>query len=164
MDLRLDTAELQQALREGPAVLSKHMDRAIGRIVLTMANDARQAAPKAFSQLSNSIHTSRTSLLEGRVEVAAEHGLYVEQGTRPRRDRNNTPPEANILDWLRIKGIEPNSPSMDQEELAFVIARSIALRGTPAQPYLAPSFERNKADAERRMNAAVDAALAEIAA
>lgn len=168
MELRIDSAELQQALSKGPAVLSKHMDRAIGRIVLQMANDARQGAPKAFSQLTNSILTSQPSALEGRVEVAAEHGLYVEQGTGRQRAGGGAyrspPPAPSIEDWIKIVGIEPNDPSMSSEDLSFLIARSIATKGTPPRPFLQPAFDNNKADAERRMNAAIDAALAEIAA
>lgn len=168
MDLTIDTAELQQALREGPAVLSKHMDRAIGRVVLTMANDARQAAPKATSQLTGSVLTSRPSALEGRVEVAAEHGVYVERGTGVYgpggTPSGKLPPVANIVDWLKARRIEPRNPGDSLEDAAFAIARKIARTGTPPQPFLQPSFDRNKADAERRINAAIDAALAEIAA
>lgn len=34
-----------------------------------------------------------------------------------------------ILDWIKTKGITPNEPSMSQESLAFVIARSIHENG-----------------------------------
>lgn len=160
MELTLDNAGLRRAMARGPATLSKHMDRAIGRIVLEMANAARQNAPKATSQLTGSIITRRPNPLEGLVEVGAEHGLYVEVETGPQ----GLPPVQNILDWINVRNIQPNDPDTSEEDLAYLIARRIATRGIKAQPFLQPAFDDRKAAAERRMNTAIDSALREMGA
>jgi hypothetical protein len=59
------------------------------------------------------------------------------------KDRSSpapAPPRRSILDWIRVKRITPNDPDMSDDDLAFVIARSIVRKGTPAQPYLEPAL------------------------
>lgn len=169
MELEINSAALQAAIAAGPAVLTKHMDRAIGRVVQTMGRAGRRNAPKAFSQLTNSIQVRRPDALSGEVIVGAEHGFYVEHGTGQfgpgsAIGLHRMPPVASILDWVKLRQIQPDDPDMSQEDLAFVIAKAIATTGTPAQPFLQPAFDDNKAAAEARLNAAIDAALEEIGA
>lgn len=158
MELRVETEELRRAIAAGPKVLEKHMADAIGRNVLEMSRSARRKAPKASSQLVNSIGTAMVSPYEGLVVAGTDYARMVEEGT----DVGGFPPEQTILDWIKVRRIQPDDPSMDQEDLAYVMARSIALKGTPAQPFMAPAFEDNKARAERRINRAIRAALREM--
>lgn len=158
LELRVETKDLQRAMAAGPAVLEKHMARAVGRATQEMARDARRRAPKAFSTLTNAIRADQVSPFEGRVVAGVDYARMVEEGT----DGGAIPPERFILDWINVRRIEPRDPSMDVEDLAFVIARSIAVKGTPAQPFMGPAFDDNKARAERSINNAIKSALKEI--
>ncbi|HFD81050.1 MAG TPA: hypothetical protein ENK05_11780 [Gammaproteobacteria bacterium] len=158
LELRVETEELRRAIAAGPKVLEKHMDLAIGRVVREMSRSAIRKAPKATSQLTDSIMFAQASPYEGLVFAGTEYARMVEEGT----DAGGFPPEQTILDWIKDARIKPDDPSMDQEDLAYVMARSIALKGTPAQPFMAPAFEDNKARAERRINRAIRAALREM--
>ncbi|HHJ11894.1 MAG TPA: hypothetical protein ENK00_01835 [Chromatiales bacterium] len=123
-----------------------------------MARDARRRAPKAFSTLTNAIRGDQVSPFEGRVVAGVDYARAVEEGTRG----GAFPPVRNILDWVKVTRQVPDDPAMDQADLAYVIARAIARRGTPAQPFMGPAFEDNKARAQRRIDAAVQAALREM--
>jgi len=158
LTLTIDSAKAAGALAQSPEILEKHLGRAISRIVGEIARDARRKAPKAFSTLTNSIRPQIIRPLEGVVAPGVDYARIVEEGTGP----GGFPPERTLLDWIRKRRIEPRDPDMDQQGLAYVIARSIAQRGTPAQPYLAPALKDNERKAARRVDAAIDAALAEI--
>lgn len=158
LDLTIDAKRLQQTLDDGPQTLRKHMRLAVLRSVKEMARTARRKAPKTESILTNSIHHRMVDDLTGLVLVGADYGQMVEEGTGP----GGTPPTQDLIDWLRVKRIEPNDPEMSQEDLAYVIARSIAINGTSAQPYLQPAFDSGKARAQRRIDRALGAAVREM--
>jgi len=162
LELTASNSRLNQALALAPKALERHMDDAIDVITQMMARDARIKAPKAFSTLTDSIRRTRPSRYEGIIAPAVNYARMVEEGTKGAGDR--LPPHASILDWIKVKHITPRDPEMTEDQLAHVIARSIAIKGTPAQPYLAPAFEDNKASAARRIDAAIDAALREVSA
>ena len=158
---------LLESIGRAPGVLKKHLKPAISRSILEMARGARRNAPKAQSVLTNSILT-RMSLdgLEGIARPTANYGQAVEEGTGrygpSGQASGKLPPVDAIQDWIDVKNIEPDDPTMTQEDLAYLIARSIAMRGTPAQPYLYPSFRQHKAAAARRIDGAIAAAIREV--
>ena len=164
MTLSIDTRALDRALTHAPVALAREMNRAIARTVQAMARSARRRAPKAHSQLVNAIAAVQTSPFEGLVTAGTDYARMVEEGTGPQGESGQAssgfPPESVILDWIRVKRIVPDDPEMSQEDLAFVIARSIALKGTPPQPFLTPAFDDERVAAERRIQAAIDRALA----
>ena len=156
-----DQDRLLAAMRTAPAALERHMDRALGRIALTVASAARRAAPKATTALANSILPRRISALEYHVAPGMDYAADVEYGAGP---GGGTPGQPRaILDWVRARRIAPRDPHMTQEDLAYVIARSIARHGAPPQPYLEPALEQHRATAEQRIDAAITAALNDIA-
>ncbi|MFA7666455.1 MAG: HK97-gp10 family putative phage morphogenesis protein [Burkholderiaceae bacterium] len=161
LELTVDSRELQRAMLASPAILGKHLTRAIERVTLEMARDARRRAPKAFSTLTQSINSAMVSPVEGLVFAGADYARLVEEGTRGGSGRR-PPPKANILDWIKVRRIQPDDPTMSQEDLAYVFARSIARKGTPAQPFMRPAYEANRVKAEQRISKAIDAALTEI--
>jgi len=159
LEVTFDTKRFRRALRRAPDVLERHVDRAIGRSVREMARTARRLAPKATSQLTNSILSRQPSPLEGLVRAGVDYAPMVETGTGP----GGRPPQRAMLTWLRLHQIQPHDPGMSDEDLAFVMARAIVRHGTPAQPFMAPAFRRHEADARQRIDAAVSASLNEIA-
>jgi len=60
------------------------------------------------------------------------YGRYVDRGRKP---NSKMPPIKSIRDWINIKGIRPNK-KMTQDQLAFVMAKSIGIKGVPAVPFL----------------------------
>ncbi|MBA1332067.1 hypothetical protein QQ73_13395, partial [Candidatus Endoriftia persephone str. Guaymas] len=153
---------LMQALRQYPELLKHHMELAVLRSVKEIARDARRNAPKAYNTLTHSITQRSLYWLNGAVvgEVVAgmDYAQMVEEGTGP----GGWPSDRTMLDWIHAKHIEPHDATMDEWDLAFLLARSIALHGTPAQPYLKPALQNNKAKAERRISRAINAALKEM--
>lgn len=162
LELTINSKGLERALANSPRILEKHVARAISRSVQEMARSAKRNAAKAFSTLTNAITATQPSPLEGLATAGTDYALAVEEGTDP---GGSMPPVQHILDWIKVIKLEPRDPDMTQEDLAFVIARSIAFKkGTPAQPFMQPAFDDNVARAERRINKAINDALKEIAA
>lgn len=156
IELTVDTDPLRRALRRAPGRLRDELRLALGRSALEIARAARRNAPKAHSILTNSISSYMSpDGLEAVVFAGADYARMVEERTGP----GGKPPVQSMLDWIRVKRIVPDDPSMDQTDLAFVIARSIARKGTRAQPFMAPAFEDNKARAMDRINQAIGRAL-----
>jgi len=60
------------------------------------------------------------------------YGRYVDSGRKP---NSKMPPIKSIRDWIKVRGIRPNK-KMTQDQLAFVMARSIGIKGIPAVPFL----------------------------
>lgn len=167
LEISVESDRLVKALLLAPRALQKHMDRAIGRAALEIARSWRRRAPKAHSTYTNSIRSEQVSPFEAVAVAGVDYARAVEEGTGiygPRAAASGKAPPVNaIYDWVRVKNITPDDPTMDQMDLAFVIARSIAARGTPAQPSAAAALEENRARAEQLINAAIDAALTEVA-
>jgi hypothetical protein len=160
LSLQIHNRGLMQALSQGPAVLRKHMHNAVLRSVMEIARSARRYAPKGFSTLTQSISQRMVDALTGEVAPHVDYARMVEEGTGP----GGWPSDEALVRWIRVKGITPNDPSMDERDLAFVFARSIALHGTPKQPYMQPALQENKARAERRIDQAINQALKELQA
>ena len=163
LQLSLDSNKLQRAILKAPDKLERELDKAIGRSVLEMAREARSHVPKAHSLLVNAITVERPSRLEGIVAPSVVYAQAVEEGTGiygPTGQASGiVPPVEFIEDWIGVAHLTPNDPSMDQRDLAWAIARTIAATGTPAQPYLAPAFESKQARAQQLLDRAIDRAL-----
>ncbi len=143
------------ALLQAPMKLTQELDKAVGRSVLTLARTAKIKAPKAHSDLTNSIKSIQPSPLEGHVASGMAHATLVAEQT----GAQGVPPEQSILDWIRVKNIEPNDPEMDQQDLAYVIARSISAKGTPADDYLVETMAEHKDEVNSRFDQAIARAL-----
>lgn len=68
--------------------------------------------------------TTETDKLSGQV-LAPSHIYTLMFGRKP----GKFPPISAILQWIRDKRIKPNNPKTTDRQLAYVFARSIALRG-----------------------------------
>lgn len=157
IQLNLDTQLLRQAFRRAPGKLRQEMRLALLRSVQEMARTARRNAPKAHSILTNSIGSSvAADGLSAEVRATAQYARYVEDGTGP----GGRPPIRTMIDWIKIHRITPNQPGMSERDLAFVLSRSIAIRGTPAQPFMLPAFNRHRVATVTRINDAIERALA----
>lgn len=164
--MKINAAGLAQAIDKAPALLHKNMRSALRSVLARIARTAKRYAPKAFSNLVNSIDTRLISDFEGAVYAGKNYALAVEQGTGAQGPRGipsaKMPPVSSIEDWVKVRGLTPKKPGDTTRDIAYAIARSIALKGTPAQPFMGRSLEHNAEDATRRINDAIGATLAEL--
>lgn len=151
----VDSQGIRRAFERAPELVVRHLGGAIRTMTNRIARDAKRRAPKAFSQLTNSIIGRMVSPLTGEVTPGTNYARMVEEGTGP----GGRPPLRVLEDWIRVKGIRPRDPSMSTTGLAIVMADAIAKRGTPAQPYLVPAYEANRAELTRRVDDAIDKVL-----
>lgn len=99
--------------------------------LLLLEADMRKNAPRDTGQLANSVtHNIGGSGLTtiGEVGPTVAYWPFVERGTKP-----HWPPVAAVTPWARRHGIPP-----------FLVARSIAKKGTKAQPFVRPAWEHNQ--------------------
>lgn len=125
--------ELIRAIERAPEQVTHAVDVQLGRGALEIARQMRADAPKAQSNLVNSIHASKDALLSWRVGPTAEHAWYVEHGRQPGA---RMPPLSALEDWVMTKLQIP--PGRERRGVAFAIGRAIARRGIPARPFVRP--------------------------
>lgn len=93
------------------------------RMVDEIAKEIRERAPRWQGELRNSTVADATG---GEVRVESPYATFVEEGTRA----GYFPNIANITPWAEAHGIPPGA-----------LAQSIQLRGTRAQPFVAPAVQ-----------------------
>lgn len=168
LDYSTDMDRIVQAMRKAPRVMGKHLRHGMDRAALELSRSARRKAPKATSQLVNSIGIERPGQFSRVIAPASEHGAYQELGTGIYGPggipSGKMPPMQSLRDWIRTAGIEPRDPSMDTDDLAFVIGRSIAEKGTHAQPFMKPAFEEGQDRAFEVIRRSAEDGLREVAA
>ena len=156
-----------RALAASPQRLEREMNGAIQRLVAEMARSARDKAPKATSLLTHAILPRMVGPLEGVVAAGVNYAQAAEEGTGlwgPKKQASGKmPPVQSILDWVKTKHLTPDDPNMDEEDLAFLIARSIAARGTPPQPFFEPTLRDFTGKGESMMSAAIERTLEALA-
>jgi len=165
MELTIDANKLQQAILKAPDKLEANLNKAITRTIREMARSAREHASKAFSTLVQSIRSKKISTLEGQVAPGTNYAEAVERGTGVYGPAGvasgKLPPVDNIEDWVKVAGIQPREIGQTQRDVAWLIARKIAVTGTKPQPYMQPAFDDNAKRAEARINKAISNAISE---
>ncbi len=136
----VDSEHFRRALKKVPKSLVKNLVSATRRGAIEVGRSAKEHAPKAHSELVNSIRHQRVEVLSFVVGPNVIHGPMVENKTLPQK----IPNVLNLYDWVRVNRITPRDPNMDQMDLAWMIAKSIAKKGTAAQPYMEPAAEENR--------------------
>lgn len=111
-----------------------------------IARSGKLKVAKASSELANAINARRIAPMIHEVVASKNYAKAVESGTGP----GGFASKASIEDWMQSKNIVGS---------AFAIARSIAEKGTKAQPYMKPALEDNRKALNARIRAAVSRAL-----
>lgn len=135
--IRFDDQDVLDALTGAPAAVMRELGRGTSRAAQEVARQEKRDAPKAHSALTNSIRVARVGSLE---RIVGPTVAYAEDVINPTPAQPH-PPVQSILDWIRVKGIQPNKPGMTQPGLAKVIARSIGQQGTPGNDFLNQSAD-----------------------
>lgn len=149
---------VEDALNNLNSKVKNDVGNEINASALKILTDAKRAAPVNFGQLRNQIALVQESDLTFRVEAKASYSAYVEFGTGPQTSvpvdfqayaqqfkgkeggKFKDMVEALTL-WVKRKGI---GTGQNDKSLAYVIARSILLKGMRPQPFLIPSYETEK--------------------
>lgn len=139
--VRIDGLDALQAKLHGSradAPVKRFLDR--GAFMIQGA--ARKKVTVDTGRLKNSIGVESPSLRERRIGPSAEHGEWVEFGTRP-----HWPPPGSLAGWAKRHGMTD-----------YQARRSVAMKGTKAQPFMQPAAE----EAERGLPPLVSVLAAEI--
>lgn len=123
--------EVQAGVRRGSEVTASEVHDAMEYSMLLLESSMRRDAPRSTGQLAGSVTSSITGTganLTGRVGPQAGYAMFVEKGTRP-----HWPPLNALAPWARRHGVP-----------LFLAARAIARRGTRAQPFVGPAWEKNE--------------------
>lgn len=119
--------DFSRALKKSPQTTLKvtgHMLRRAGQEVQAKS---RREAPVDTSRLKSSIGwvVKKTSV---RIGPSAKYGLFVEEGTKP-----HFPPPVALKSWARKRGLNE-----------YAVAKSIAKKGTKAQPFMGPGLKKSE--------------------
>ncbi len=113
--------------------------------------DARKLVPYFKGTLSISIQEGPITITDTNIEAIvsanADYASFLEYGTRP-----HFPPPDALRDWCRTV--------LGDAGLAFVVARAISRRGSPARPFMGPALEANRPVFKSAMEAARNRAIA----
>lgn len=133
--------------------LGKIKERTFERIVAAcqftqakVVNDARALAPVFLTTLRQSILPGDITVtrdnVTAKVVANVQYAAAVEFGARP-----HFPPVDALKDWAARK--------LGDENLTFVVARGISMKGTPAQPFLGPALLKNQSSFKRDVARAI---------
>lgn len=162
--------DIQDALKSIDGKLKQDVGDEINASALKILTDAKRLAPVNFGQLRNQISLVQESQLTFGVESKASYSPYVEFGTGPQvsvpADFTSYAAQfqgkkggkfKDFVDtltlWVKRKGI---GDGKNDKGLAFVIARSILLKGMRPQPFLIPSYETEKPKLIQRLKKLLD--------
>lgn len=141
--------------RRGKAAVTG-IDRAMGRGARELTNDIKNTAPEHESTMRNSANAVHIAPLWHEVQFGTGYASYVNRGTGP----GGRPSLAEMLVWVRRKGIQPRTPGMSQRSLAALIRKSIAQRGIQKQPFAEESLDRMRPKLSQLMRGALREAMA----
>lgn len=156
-EVQISDSRALEAMQRFPEVMHRHLENGFFRGSLEFARLARRFAPKAFSTLTNSIHTERLGLMDYLIAPGVKYAPDVEDGRLP----GKMPGTANgLMEWVKLR---TGLAGRDLDRATFVIARAIGRKGIKAQPYMQPAFEQGQPAALAAVQRAVDAGIAELA-
>ena len=140
IDLSDNSRAVVAAFMRSPQVMASEVDLGLKRGALEVGRTERQAAPKAFGTLAQSVIDRRVASMHHQVTAGVNYALAVERGSGP----GGSPSQQTLEDWIRVKGIAPRTPGTTTRALAFLIGRKIRRRGTPAQPFAEPTLREKQ--------------------
>jgi hypothetical protein len=152
---------VEEAIKKIDTKASKGLSDEMSAAALNIEKSAKRMAPGNLGKLRQSINHDTGNSLFKSVFSTVEYAPYVEFGTRG-KSRIPTGFEAfaaqykasgqgakgawkAIEFWIKRKGIDP--------KLTFVIFRSIMRNGIAPQPFMIPSYEKEKPALLKRLKA-----------
>ena len=127
----VNTSMLDEALSAAESVLHRHLKAGVSTAGSLVSREAREQAPKGETTLTHSIKSHVKGELQRMITSHLNYNGMVVAETGPQ----GMPPVRSILDWIKVKGIQPHNPKHSQSDLAFIMARSIAHKGTQGNDF-----------------------------
>lgn len=147
--------QLIARLPKVPDTVESYVAQNLFRGVLEVQRTQRELAPKASSLLTQAIQAQMIDPLTWEIVAATNYARPIEEGSAG----GGRAPVQAILDWIKQRQITPNNPDMDQEDLAFVIQKSIQAKGVKAQPFMQPGLDKNRGRLANLMDQAIKQGL-----
>ena len=123
---------LRRGLSNAPDSVASETRSAMTQSLVLLEADQRRNVAQDTRRLMGSIShriEGGGANITGHVGPSARYAYWVEHGRRPGKQ----PPVQAVSGWARRHGIDP-----------FLLARAIGRRGTRAQPFVLPSWTRNR--------------------
>lgn len=142
MEIRVEGLEPLLKKLDGNSLLAAPLREALTKAVILLESAAKRGAPVDTGRLRASIThevDSRPVPLFGKVGTDVFYAPYVEFGTRP-----HWPPVSALATWARRHGFAS----------AFIVARTIAARGTKARHMFRTALEDNRERIEQLLREA----------
>lgn len=143
MDIKVEIQgvdELNKAFAKAPRVIGAEARKSIRKALILLQAGARQFVVKDTGRLANALRITQTTNLSGKISAETDYAIYVHEGTRA-----HFPPLNAITPWANRHGLP-----------AFVVARSIARKGTKANPFFDLAKEAKQADIDGIFKALLD--------
>jgi len=132
-----NTEAVAEAVRKRGEAAIADVDRAVWRAGQEIAREAVTTMPKFRSTTAAATGVEQWGPLEWLVRFGTHYAQHVEEGTGP----GGWVPTAEMMDWIRMKGIRPRDPGMTLAELAQALQWHIFRNGINAQPFAQPALE-----------------------
>lgn len=157
MEIRMlhNSRKIADAIARKDLGIIQRLDAALGRGALEIAREAQQTMPKFRSETATATSAGQIGVLHWVVAFNKHYAQYTDGGSGP----GGRPPLAEMLDWIRIKGITPRTPGMTRVQLAHLLRLRIVQNGVPAQPFAKPALESKRDRLTALMRAAVGEGL-----
>lgn len=140
--------EVKKGLNEAPIFFAKNIDKAIHHSIEEVRKNVLDYAP---SGAGNDLRLRWDTIfkpLYGALISGVKHGIFVHEGTKPHWTSIK-----NLADWARLRGLN-----------VYALQRSIAKKGTKANPFLAKAVDAAENKINQFFKEAVEKSLEDIAA
>lgn len=138
--------ELERAMRKAPELVHREMHRAMTKSTMVVEEKTKRETPVDTGRLRASWNSRVEGFgtdIRGVVGTKVFYAPYVEYGTRP-----HWPPPGALATWAKRHGIPE-----------FVVARTIAARGTKGRKMLTTALEESIRKIEALFSKAIDRVL-----
>lgn len=151
MSITVDSAGVVDMLLAASEKTAIRIGQLVEGAAIDVQREMRQEAPVGVTgQLRNSIrYVYAPALLSAEVGPKADYGAAVETGAKA-----HWPPYGegtSLADWANLKGIP-----------VFLVARSIAKKGTKAHPFVKPTYDKMKPVIEEQISVGISALVEEV--
>lgn len=138
--------KLQRFAEKFPQIAEKYTNIAINRSLLRVLGAEKQEAPYGVSGQLRDNWKVVLGRFEGALVSLSSYARYVEFGTKP-----HMPPVEPLIPWAKKKGLNP-----------WAVARSIAKKGTKANPFLQRALDNTKTGVESEFRDALAQGMEEV--
>ena len=132
--------KLKEHFTKSPQIVIQEINPAVQKSILILLAYARKNAPVDLGMLRGSAMETNFGILKGTLKNTSPYAAAVHGGTRP-----HWVPIDAITPWANRHGIPP-----------FLVARSIARKGTKARPFFTESIQDGQSEIDSLFKKALD--------